>query len=42
MCNIGTAITQAKGHESTSYRTLGVIVGLFLRFAFVEMKGPNK
>ena len=38
----GTAITQAKGHEPTLYKTLGVIVGLFLKFAFVKMKWPNK
>ena len=38
----GTAITQAKGHEPTSYKTLRVIVGLFSTFTFVKMKGPNK
>ena len=38
----GTAVTQAKGHEPTLYKTLGFIVGLFLTFTFVKMKGPNK
>ena len=38
----GKAITHAKGHEPTLYKTLQVIVGLFLMFTFVKMKGPNK
>ena len=38
----GTAVTQDKGHEPTVYKTLQVIVGLFLTFTFVKMKGPNK
>ena len=37
----GTAITQAKGHEPTLYKTLQVIVGIFLTLTFVKMKGPK-
>ena len=36
------AITQAIGHEPRLYETLRVIVGLFLTFTIVKMRGPNK
>ena len=36
------AKTQAKGHESKSYKTLRATAGLFLTFTIVKMKGPNK
>ena len=38
----GMTITMAKEHELKSYETLGVIVGLFLKFTIVKLKGPNK
>ena len=32
----------SKGHEPKPYEALSVIVGLFLTFTIVKMKGPNK
>ena len=32
----------SKGQEPRPYKALSVIVGLFLTFTIVKMKGPNK
>ena len=33
---------QSKEHELKSYKTARVMLGLFLNFTFVTMRGPNK
>ena len=38
----GMAMTNTKGHESTSYETILVVAGLLFIFTIVNMKGPNK